>query len=250
MMASRVILMKAADLAQEHAAEQADWQKNGSGGIVSAVDPGTGTITVSSGTRKIQVHTSSTTIFRRYASDSVKFEDAKPGALTDLHPGDQMRVLGTKSPDGMSIAAKEIVSGTFADVAGLLATVDATAGTITLKDLTTKKMVTVLVTANSDLRALPPQMSAMFVQRARGGQPHDAVISARHGMAVFPERAAEKNGRFFNVVDDQNLRAAARGVGPRKPARLALDADERSVVEYRTVQPQVRHVGRVLSSRR
>jgi hypothetical protein len=166
--ATRLILMKAADLAQEHAAEQADWQRNGSGGIVSAVDPGTGTLTVASGTRKIQVQTSGTTIFRRYASDSIKFEDAQPGTLAQLHPGDQMRVRGTKSPDGMSIAAKEIVSGTFTDVAGLLSTVDAAAGTVTLKDLTTKKTVTVKITANSDLRALPPATAAMFVTRVRG----------------------------------------------------------------------------------
>ncbi len=166
--ATRLILMKAADLAQEHAAEQADWQRNGSGGIVSAVDPGTGTVTVAAGTRKIQVQTSGTTIFRRYASDSVKFEDAKSGTLAQLHPGDQMRVRGTKSPDGMSIAAKEIVSGTFTDVAGLLSAVDAAAGTVTLKDLTTKKTVTVKITANSDLRALPPATAAMFVTRARG----------------------------------------------------------------------------------
>ncbi len=40
--ASRVILMKSSDIAQKHEMEQADWQKRGTGGIVSAVDAGYG----------------------------------------------------------------------------------------------------------------------------------------------------------------------------------------------------------------
>ena len=74
--------------------EQADWQKRGTGGIVSAVDAGTGTMTVSVGAKKIAVNTSSKTQFRRYAGDSVKFEDAKPGTLAQIQAGDQLRVLG------------------------------------------------------------------------------------------------------------------------------------------------------------
>jgi Cu/Ag efflux protein CusF len=185
--------MKAADLAKEHAAEQADWQRNGAGGIVSAVDQGTGNITISSSARKIQIQTSGTTIFRRYASDSVKFEDAKSGTLAQLHTGDQMRVRGTKSADGLSIQAKEIVSGTFVDVAGLLTVVDAVAGTVTLKDLTTKKTVTVKVTANSDLRALPPATAATFVTRTRGGQ--GGPVGAGGGAAGAGGGAAGAGGR-------------------------------------------------------
>ena len=105
--------MKSSDIAQKHQMEQADWQKRGTGGIVSAVDAGTGTLTVSVGAKKIAVDTSSKTQFRRYAGDSVKFEDAKPGTLAQIQPGDQLRVLGTKSDDGSSIQAEEIVSGSF-----------------------------------------------------------------------------------------------------------------------------------------
>ena len=35
-----MILMKSSDIAQKHEAEQADWQKRGTGGMVSAVDAG------------------------------------------------------------------------------------------------------------------------------------------------------------------------------------------------------------------
>jgi hypothetical protein len=167
--ASRVILMKSGDIAQKHEMEQADWQKHGSGGIVSSIDAGAGTLTVAAGAKKIQVNTSSNTKFRRYSGDSVKFEDAMPSTLAQVQPGDQLRVRGAKSDDGSSIQAEEVVSGSFKNLAGVIATLDAANGTLTLKDLTTKKMVTVKVTPNSSVRALPPQAAAMFAARARGG---------------------------------------------------------------------------------
>lgn len=167
--ASRVILMKSSDIAQKHEAEQADWQKRGTGGIVSAVDPGTGTLTVAVGPRKVAVTTSGATQFRRYAGDSVKFEDAKPGTLAQIQVGDQLRVLGTKSEDGSSIPAEVVVSGSFKNLAGLIASIDAAKGMLTLKDLATKKTVMVTVTANSNVKTLPPQAAAMFAARAKGG---------------------------------------------------------------------------------
>src|SRR5271170_8404666 len=166
--ASRVILMKSSDIAQKHEMEQADWQKRGTGGIVSAVDAGTGTLTVSVGAKKIAVNTSSKTQFRRYAGNSVKFEDARPGTLAQIQQGDQLRVLGTKSDDGSSIQAEDIVSGSFKNLAGLITTIDAANGTVTLKDLTTKKTVTVVITANSNVRTLPPEAAARFAARAKG----------------------------------------------------------------------------------
>ena len=167
--ASRVILMKSGDIAQKHEAEQADWQKRGTGGIVSAVDAGTGTLTIAVGPKKVAVNTSGKTQFRRYAGDSVKFEDAKPGTLAQIQAGDQLRVRGTKSEDGATIQAEEVVSGSFRNLAGTIATVNAAGGTLTLKDLATKKTVTVTVTANSDLRKLPPEVAARFAARAKGG---------------------------------------------------------------------------------
>jgi co-chaperonin GroES (HSP10) len=167
--ASRVILMKSGDIAQKHETEQADWQKRGTGGIVKAVNAGSGTLTVSVGAKEVAVNTSSTTQFRRYAGDSVKFEDAKPGTLAQIQIGDQLRVRGAKSDDGSSIQAEEIVSGSFKNLAGMIATIDAATGTITLKDLATKKTVTVMVTSNSNVRALPPEAAARFAARAKGG---------------------------------------------------------------------------------
>ena len=163
--ASRVILMKASDIAACRTQQQADWQKNGSSGLVKSVDGMT--LTVASGPRTLKVNTVGTTVFRRYADDSVSFEDARPGTLAQIQPGDQISVRGTRSQDG-TIAAQEVVTGTFQNLSGALSAVDPAAGTITLKDLLTKKTVTVKVTANSDLRKLPAQAATIFARRASG----------------------------------------------------------------------------------
>ena len=167
--AVRVILMKSADIAQQQAAEQADWRARGVGGIVSAVDPASGTITLTSGTKKITVATSSKTEFKRFAGDSVQYQDAKPGTLADIHPKDQLQAKGTKSADGTSVQAEEVVSGAFENLSGVIATIDPATGTITLRDLATKRMVTVDVTKNADLRKLSPMTANMFAQRTGGG---------------------------------------------------------------------------------
>jgi hypothetical protein len=100
-------------------------------------------------------------------------------------------VLGTKSDDGSSIQAEAVVSGSFKNLAGLIATIDAAKGTLTLKDLTTKKTVTVTVTANSNVRTLPPQAAAMFAARAKGV---GAGASASGGGSPQPAGQAEASG--------------------------------------------------------
>jgi co-chaperonin GroES (HSP10) len=186
--ATRVILMKSTDIAQKNEAEKADWQKRGSGGLVSAVDAGSGTVTIAAGAKKIQVQTGGNTKFRRYAGDSVKFEDAKPGTLAQIQVGDQLRVRGAKSEDGATIQAEEIVSGSFRNLAGTIATLNVAGGTLTLKDLTTKKTMTVTVTANSDLRKLPPEMAARFAARAKGAA---AGAPGAGGGGQAPAQAAD-----------------------------------------------------------
>lgn len=165
--AVRVILMKSTAIAETHAAEEAAWARGG-GGIVKSVDPA-GKIEISSGLRTVTVTATPSTIVRRYANGSVRFEDAVKSDLASIQPGDQLRVRGTRSADGTTIAADEIVTGSFKNYSGLLTAVDATAGTVTLKDLTTKKVVTVAVTPNSDVRRLPPMAAQMIAARMRGG---------------------------------------------------------------------------------
>jgi hypothetical protein len=152
-----------------------DWQKRGLGGLVSAVDSATGTVTISvtglAGKRDIAVHTSKNTVFRRYAPDSVKFDDAKASSLNEVHPGDQLRARGDRGPDGSEIAAEEIVTGSFRNVAGTVNSVDTSAGTVTVQDRLSKTTVVVRVTAESQLHKLPPEIAQRIAMRLKGAMP-------------------------------------------------------------------------------
>jgi hypothetical protein len=172
MAAVGIIAMKRTDLEAKKAQDRDDWQKRGIGGLVSAVDPATDTITISTGTgasaKTIAIHTTKNTALRRYAPDSVQFDDAKPAALDQIKPGDQVRARGTKSADGSEFTADEIVSGTFRNLAGIITAIDASAKTISLTDLISKKPVVVKITDQAQLRKIPAQMAQMIAFRLKG----------------------------------------------------------------------------------
>ncbi len=173
--ASSVILMKESDVTAKQERDREDWQKRGVGGLVSKVDTVSGTVTLSaspgSDNKPVAIHISKSTIIRRYSPDSVKFDDARPSTLDEIHPGDQLRARGTRSADSTELAADEVVSGAFRNIAGLVTATDASANTITVMDLATKKPVTLSVTTDSQLRKLPPLAAQRVAQRLRGGAP-------------------------------------------------------------------------------
>ncbi len=172
MTAVGVIAMKRTDLEAKKAQDRDDWQKRGIGGLVSAVDAATGTITISTGAgataKTVAIHTAKNTVLRRYAPDSVQFDDAKAAPLDQIKPGDQLRARGTKRADGSEFAADEIVSGTFRNLAGIITAIDASAQTISLTDLISKKPVVVKITAQSQLRKIPAQMAQVIAFRLKG----------------------------------------------------------------------------------
>lgn len=171
--ATTLIAMKQADIAQKHDQEREDWQKQGTGGLVKAVDASSGDVTISvaggAAAKTLVIHTSKATVVRRYAPDSVKFDDAKPAAVGDIKPGDQLRARGAKSADGGELTAEEIVAGTFRNVAGTVASVDAGSGSLTVMDLATKKPVVIKVTPDSQMRKLPEMMARGIATRLKGG---------------------------------------------------------------------------------
>jgi hypothetical protein len=146
-----------------------DWQKRGLGGLVSTVDAANGTISISlpslGGNKTVAVHISKDTIFRRYAPDSVKFEDAKPSTLQQIQAGDQLRARGTRSADGSEFSAEEVVTGSFRNIAGTIDAIDAPTGTIKVKDLLSKKTVDVRVTPDSQLHKIPAEAAQRFAMR-------------------------------------------------------------------------------------
>jgi hypothetical protein len=170
--ATSVIVMKKADVASRQERDRMDWQRRGLGGLVTAVDVPDATITISTqslaGSKSVTVRTSKDTILRRYAPDSVKFDDAKVGTIDQIKSGDQLRARGMRSADGSDLAAEEVVSGAFRNIAGTVSSLDAAANTVSVMDLVTKQPVLVKVTPESQLRKLPPQMAQFMAMRLKG----------------------------------------------------------------------------------
>jgi hypothetical protein len=170
--AAVVSVLKQQDIAQRQQQELLDWQRRGVGGLVQQVDPQAASITLSvsaaGSSRTVVVATTAKTSFKRYAPESVKWDDASAATLGDIHPGDQLRAMGTRSDDGSQLAAEAIVAGTFRNISGLVTAVDAAAGTMTVADLASKKPVTVKITADSQMKNLPPQLAQGLAMRLKG----------------------------------------------------------------------------------
>jgi hypothetical protein len=137
-LASSVIVMKREDIAQKQEQEQEDWRTRGIAGVVKSVDPAAETITISTGglvAKTAAIHVSKSTILRRYSPNSIKFDDAKPGSFEQIKAGDQIRARGNRDATSGDIAADEIVSGTFRNIAGTIISTDAATQTVTISDL-------------------------------------------------------------------------------------------------------------------
>jgi len=172
LLAASLIAMKKMDIAQKRAHEREEWQKRGVGGLVSAIDPSSGTITITTTalgtTKNIAIHVSKETGLRRYAPNSIKFDDAKSAPIGEIKAGDQLRARGSQSADGSELTADEIVSGAFRNIAGTIASIDSSAGTITVMDLAAKKSVVIKITGESQLRKLPLPMAQRIAARLKG----------------------------------------------------------------------------------
>jgi Domain of unknown function (DUF5666) len=183
--ASSVVAMKRADLEAQREQVLQDWQKRGVDGLAKAVDAAAGTITISVRSKDVVIHAAGGTVIRRYAADSLKFDDAKTGSLQEIHAGDQVRARGNRSADGGELAAEEIVSGSFPFFAGTINSIDASSSTLNVRDLSSKKTVLVKVTQDSQLRRLPPEMAQRIAVRLKGAAA-GAIASAESGAAPSP----------------------------------------------------------------
>src|SRR5260370_38415548 len=126
--------MKHSDVEARQQHDREDWQKRGLGGLVHAVEPASGSITISisgfSGNKTVIVHTSKATVIRRYAPDSVKFDEARLTTLQEIKRGDQVRARGNRSDEGSELTADEMVYGTLRNVLGTISSGDPSADTL------------------------------------------------------------------------------------------------------------------------
>ncbi len=180
-----------------------DWQKRGMAGIVSAVDPSAGTVTLTvpslAEKKTVIIYTTGSTMIRRYAPDSAKYENAKPSAADAIHTGDQLRARGDRSADGNDLTAVEIVFGAFPYVEGRIKSVDASSNTLIVQDVLSKKAVQLRVSPESQLHQIPVETAnrmAFMLKAAKSGATGAPGMSppaaAANGSA--PPAAAPGNG--------------------------------------------------------
>jgi hypothetical protein len=119
--------------------------------------------------KTITVHTTKATVLKRYAPASVRYDEARPAPIDAIHVGDQLRARGTKNTDGTELVAEEAVSGSFRNIAGTIVSLDAAGATLVVKDLTTKKPITIKIAAETQMLRLEDRMAQMLAIRLKGG---------------------------------------------------------------------------------
>ena len=233
--ATSVIDIPHAAIVARQREEQMEWQMHGVGGLVKSVDAASGTIVLTTGagktSKEVTVKTNTATVLRRYAADSVDYSKATVAPLSAIQPGDQLRALLDTTAAGPEKVAKEIVSGSFRNVAGRISNVNTKANSITLRDLMTKKNVTVLINDGSQMRQLTAEQANQIAAATKG-------MPTGHGMgqgagAMHPAAAGQMGsgqgqggwqrpaGMASGAMHARGAGAAPGGVDPQQILRRA-----------------------------
>jgi hypothetical protein len=222
LLAVSVIAMKKADLAEKHAHERAEWQRNGVGGLVTAVDAAAGTLQIDTSAlganKHVTITTTQGTVLRRYAPGSVNFDEATAAPLAQIKAGDQLRARGSRSADGNSLAADEVVSGSFRNIAGTVAAVDANAKSITVNDLATNRPVVVKVSAISQLKKLPPPMALRIAARLKGNSSDGPAVAEQNAAGSTASGSAPGAASASSSATSSNGESGGRRCDPNGPA--------------------------------
>jgi len=181
-LATSVIVMRKTDIAKKHAAERAEWEKRGVGGVITALNPATKEITINlgsssgssggsggSGVKTMVIAFTPEATLRRYSPNSVKFSDAQPSRFEELKIGDQVRALGNGNEDRSRYTAEVLVSGSFRTIAAVIVSHDAAQNTVLVTDLATNKRIEARLTPDSIARRLSAEIVQKLAARNKTG---------------------------------------------------------------------------------
>jgi hypothetical protein len=215
--AAQIVTIKAGDVAAKQQQEREAWVRSGVGGLVKSVDPSAGAIVVTTGSgatmKIVKIYVSSTTVLKRYAPASVRFDLAQLGSIDAIQVGDQVRARGTKNADDTEIDATEVVSGSFRNISGTIASLDETSSTISVKDLLTKKQVTIHVTPDAQMHTLPEMMARVLSARLKGAAPGGASQAAAQGAGPGAAPTAGAGGGQQRSWGGSNGQTGGQGAG-------------------------------------
>ena len=132
----------------------------------------------------------------RFAPDSLRPSDARPGTFADFGVGDQIRASGRRTDEGARFAPDEIISGSFTRLAGTVTAVAPDRNEFTLRDEATGQTFTVAAGRNTLLRRATPEFVETLERRGQrrggggGGRRDDPEAQARR-----EERRRERQAR-------------------------------------------------------
>jgi len=184
LVAQRLVVMPAAEVARKREHDLAEWKERGVGGIVRELNAQTAEITLElrgAGTAGRLVIETQKAKLRRYSAGSLRFEDAASSSFADIKVGDQLRALGDKSANGHSFEAEEIVSGAFKTIGVTVVEVDQQKSEIRAITLDQKRPIVIILNRDSVLHRISPPVAAAIAQKAKAEASKSASATATPG---------------------------------------------------------------------
>ncbi len=235
-------VMSKSDISEKRERDRDEWRKRGIVGPITALNAETKEITVNArspeGPKPVVITTKSETEFRRYAPDSVRFSDAKSSSFAELTVGDQLRALGTRSTDSTHFTPEEIVSGSFQTIGAKVTSITPESNEIKVSDLQSNQPITVMVSKDSKLRQLTPEVIAALTPSgppASGGTappaPSPSPSPSPASTGTPPAKGGDLQEMFeklpaLKIQDlkpgDVILISSTKGVDPTRMTAIAL----------------------------
>lgn len=226
--ATSIIVMSRDDLARKQAAERADWEKRGTGGVITALDPDAKELTITrqtaAGVKSTVIAFAPGAVLRRYAPTSVKFSDARPSRFEELKAGDQVKARGTSNEDRSRFVAEELVSGSFRTIAATVVAIDPGKNTVQVRDLVTGKSIEAQVTSDSSVHRLTAEVAQMMAMRIQGAKTPSASSGPPQGAGDL--QSAIERLPYLNLPDlkpgEAILLACSNGEDPLRVTAITL----------------------------
>ncbi|MBV6432148.1 MAG: hypothetical protein IANPNBLG_02284 [Bryobacteraceae bacterium] len=199
-LASSMIVMKKEAITSLKAKEEADWKQHSVAGVIKSVDVDGGQFRMSARASGVvkewTVAVTGKTGIKRYADESIRYQDAQPSDLKAMVAGDQVRVLGNRQDAESKVTAEQIVFGSFRTLGGEIVSLKPETGDVVLLDVQTKKKVALKISPEARLRRMP-------AFSGRGGGMRTG--GASHGMREGGMREGGSGMRPGNVPDFQQM---------------------------------------------
>ncbi len=164
--ARTVYVMKQEDLAAHQQKSRDEW-KAAQSGIVASIDTVAKQIKITvraanpTAPKELTVDISGKVDFRQYNPDAGAYE---PGPVAAIKTGDQLLVLGPKTPDGTSIKADRVGFGSFKTLGVVVKSVDVAGNLIMATEAASKKPITIALRPDTSLKKFDDQAALMVAR--------------------------------------------------------------------------------------